>query len=507
MRWVRSSIAVLGFVATPWAHAQVTVDWSQPSRGVTIALDAADNVYTLDYEQALGAEMILTKRGPDGTLLWQASHDQTDPTAWERASWVATDSAGNAIVVGTLMSGYSNPVEAASIVMKFDPSGAVLWRRVYESAFDGSFTRKCLVDASDHIYVLGMGSGPAGFVAKVKKLASDGTTVWNWYDGDGIGVSSNFKFTPDGAIVIAARSRFGSVNGYAKIDRDGTQLWSLPGVNSLTVGDAAGDGLGNSYLVHGEYVTNGGTVLKKLDPVGNLLWEQTYALAGFRVEVGSDDQAVVGGFPNPNQGGAAFLKVDRDGRELWLNPDADGPLALLLHAHMLIDGADAVYLAAGTLFEMAVCKVNADGSAAWTQTTTGSYANAIALGRASNSVFVVGGATARLGQSTRLGPGEVLGTLRAVKRAGGVALSWDGSCAATAADDYAVYEGAIGAWADPGPLACSTAGALTIDVVPSIDSGFFLVAPRSVDTQGSLGAGRAAPAVLCAAGYDGSGCR
>ena len=93
-------------------------------------------------------------------MLWVASFDQTSTTAWERASWVATDSTGNAIVCGTLMSGYSNPVEAASIVMKFDPNGAIAWRRVYESSFDGSSVRKCLVDASDNVYVLGMGSGP-----------------------------------------------------------------------------------------------------------------------------------------------------------------------------------------------------------------------------------------------------------------------------------------------------------------------------------------------------------
>ena len=28
------------------------VDWVQPTRGVSIAVDATDNVYTVDYEQA-----------------------------------------------------------------------------------------------------------------------------------------------------------------------------------------------------------------------------------------------------------------------------------------------------------------------------------------------------------------------------------------------------------------------------------------------------------------------
>lgn len=378
------------------AFADVSVAWTQPARGQSIAVDAADNVFTVDYEQALGAEMTLTKRASDGTLLWQASHDQTDGTKWERAAWVAADGAGNALVAGTLMSGYSSPVEAASIVMKFDPQGALLWRRVYESEFDGSSVRKVLVDAEGNVYVLGLGSGPPGFVTKVKKFAPDGTPLWNFFDADGIGAPVNFKLTPDGHLVIAARSIFGSLNGYAKIDLDGNKVWSLAGVQSLTVGDAAGDSLGNTYVVHGEFVAGGGTVIRKLDPAGATLWQAVEPLSAFRVEVGSDDRPVASGFPNSGGAGAAFVKLDENGGRLWLNSDADGPLSLLLHAHMLIDDANDAYLAAGTLFEMAVCKVRSDGTAAWTATVTGGYASAIALGHAAGSVFVVGGATARL---------------------------------------------------------------------------------------------------------------
>ncbi len=51
------------------ASAQVSLDWVQPTRGASIALDAADNVYTVDYEQAPGAEMVLTKRDARGLLV------------------------------------------------------------------------------------------------------------------------------------------------------------------------------------------------------------------------------------------------------------------------------------------------------------------------------------------------------------------------------------------------------------------------------------------------------
>lgn len=396
---IRLCIGVMGLWVLALSSLAQNVDWVQPTRGVSIAVDAADNVYTLDYVYALGAEMILTKRDASGVLIWERSFDQTDPTKWERASWVATDSRGNVIVCGTYMSGYSDPVAAASIVMKFDPDGNLLWRNVYESAFDGSSVKKCLVDASDNIYVLGMGSGPAGYVTKVKKFSGNGTAQWSYFDSAGIGAAVNFKFTPDGYITITARSRFGSVNGYAKIDLSGNPVWSYPGVFSLTAGDCDGDAFGNTYLVNGEFVPNGGTVITKVGPSGALIWASMYGIAGLRVEVGSDNRPVVSGFPTPTTAGAAFIKVDENGGLVWSNLDADGELMLLLPAQMLLDGANNAYLAAGTLFEMAVCKVNSDGTSAWTQTVAGSgHADAIVLGDNDNSVFVVGGVTARISQ-------------------------------------------------------------------------------------------------------------
>ena len=116
------------------------------------------------------------------------------------------------------------------------------------------------------------------------------------------------------------------------------------------------------------------------------------------MEVGSDNQAVVSGFPNAGTVGAAFIKVDEAGTLVWSNLNADGPLGLLAHAHMLLDGANNAYLAAGTMSEMAVCKVNSDGTSGWTQTVAFGYAQAIALANTDDSVYVVGGTTARLAQ-------------------------------------------------------------------------------------------------------------
>ncbi|HMU43407.1 MAG TPA: T9SS type A sorting domain-containing protein [Ignavibacteriaceae bacterium] len=395
---MRKLIAVTFTFFTIITYGQVSIDWVQFTRGVSIATDNTNNVYTVDYDYNPAGDITLTKRDTDGNFLWSEKYDQTDNSKWEKATWVAVDNLGNVYVSGTLMSGYSNPVNAASILMKFDTNGNLVWRNVYENSFDGSYTKKCLIDSDNNIYVLGMGSGPAGFVTKVKKFTPEGLALWTYYDADGIGAPINFKFTPDNGLVITGRAIFGSVNGYAKIDLDGNKIWSFPGVNSLTIGDSDGDEFGNTYLVHGEFITNGGTTVKKISPTGSLIWSNNYSLAGFRVEVGTDNLPVVCGFPNQNSVGSSFIKIDGNGNTVWFNPDADGTYALLLHAQLMMDQYNNIYLAAGTLFEMAVCKVNSDGTSAYTITTSGSYANAFTLG-SDYSVYVVGGTTAKINQT------------------------------------------------------------------------------------------------------------
>lgn len=395
---MKNILVLVIILLTSYSYGQVNVQWIDNTRGVSIAVDEQDNVYTIDYDYNPAGDIYLTKRDAQGNFIWEEKFDQMDNSKWEKATWVATDYLGNIIVSGTLMSGYSNPVEAASILMKFDTDGNLLWRNVYESSFDGSYTKKCLVDNNNNIYVLGMGSGTPGYVTKVKKFSPDGSTIWTYYDANGIGAPINFKFTPDDAIVITGRAIFGSINGYAKIDLNGNHIWSYSGISSLTIGDAEGDDFGNTYLVHGEYVTNGGTELKKISPTGSLLWSNVYQnIAGFRVEVGSDNQPVVCGFPNVNSFGSSFIKVDSNGSLVWSNPDADSTFALMLHAKLIMDQNDNIYLAAGTLTEMAVCKVNNDGTSAWTVTVPGSYANNIVLGN-DNNVYVVGGKTAKINQ-------------------------------------------------------------------------------------------------------------
>ena len=381
------------------AYAQVNVSWSNYPGGVAVATDTYNNVYTANWDYNPAGDITLTKRNDAGSILWNASYNNTDNTRHEVATWVETDNAGNILISGIIRSGYSNPVNAASILMKYSPTGTLLWRVVYESSFDGSSTKKCLVDANNNIYVLGIGAGPNGLVTKVKKFNSSGTAVWNYFD-TGIGGPVNFKFTPENNIVISHRGITGSINGFSKIDLNGNKIWSIASINSLTVGDATGDAQGNTYLVNGNYgSTTTGSIVKKISPSGTLIWEKVYtAMNGLFVEVGSDNNPVIGGTPIAGYG-VAFRKYDNNGNLLWQNLDADGPgLALLSLAQMKLDGSNAAYIAGSTMSQMGVCKVNSDGTAGWTITTASGYPTCIDFGT-NNSVYVTGGTTARISQT------------------------------------------------------------------------------------------------------------
>jgi hypothetical protein len=77
--------------------------------------------------------------------------------------------------------------------------------------------------------------------------------------------------------------------------------------------------------------------------------------------------------------------------------------------------------------------------------------------------------------------------LRADRSGATVTLSWDGSCLASD-DDYAVYEGTLGAFASHVPRLCSTAGARTTSLDLPAGSVYWLVVPRNAAAEGSYGA-------------------
>lgn len=382
------------------AQAQVAVEWTNEPGGVALAVDQSNNIYSANWDYNPAGDITLTKRNSNGNVLWNAFYDNPDITLHEVVTWIATDSQNNCLVAGTIRSGFSNPVNAASILMKFDTNGNLLWRTVFESTFEGSYTKKMLVDSNDNIYVLGLGMGSNGLVTRVKKFDTSGVPIWTFYDSNGIGAPINIKFTPDNALLVVGRGITGIVNGYLKISAAGNLIWNKPGISSPTIGDAAGDSLGNTYLINGEnVVSNAGSIIEKHDPSGVLIWSNTNAMAGSKVEIGSDDNPIISGFPNAGTAGAAFMKYDASGSVLWQNLNADGAEVLLLHGQLILDNLNNAYLSAGNLFNMAVCKINGDGTNGWVGLVSGSNSAKSFVLDTYNAAYIIGTTIAKLAET------------------------------------------------------------------------------------------------------------
>lgn len=393
----RKSIAILFFSLPFLSKAQVVVEWSNAPGGVALATDQLNNVYSAEWDYNPGGDISLTKRNAAGNIFWTIAYNNTDSTRHEVATWLETDNQNNCLVAGTIRSGYSTPVNAASLLMKYDSSGNLIWRNVFESSFEGSYTVKIIVDSLDNIYVLGLGMGANGLVTRVKKFNTSGVPVWTYYDTNGIGAPVNIKFTPDNSMLVSARGTSGIINGYLKLDLNGNLIWSKPGITSSTVGDAAGDSFGNTYIING--YNNSGSLLAKYNQSGMLIWSDTNIMAGTKVEVGSDNNVIISGFPNQGTAGAAFTKYNASGTVLWQNLNADGPEVLLLHGQLILDNANNAYLSAGNLFNMAVCKINSDGTYGWVGLVSGSNSAKSFVLASNNTMYIIGTTTAKLSQS------------------------------------------------------------------------------------------------------------
>jgi len=384
-------------LAVPVALAQ-TLTWSVPPRGVAIAADAAENVFTADWEYAPAGDIVLTKTAPNGITLFSVRHDNVDSTRHEVATWVDTDSTGSAYVSGTIRSGYSSPVNANALLMRFGADGALRWRLVLGTDFDGASTVKVLRDEADNAYVLGIGPTPSGFRTRIHKVSPAGQVLWMWHDFAGIGRPVNVKWGANGNLVVAARAVTGTFGGAAQLDRNGqgtTLLSSIPAYAGI---DATADAAGRMIVASLDPATQQGRLVK-YGEFGVPQWTRFDPVNMARVEIAPDGGIVVGGTPSAGSFGVAFLKYAADGTQQWANRDADGPAnAFLSHGQMRLDAAGNAYLAASNMSQMSLTRVNADGSTGWSVLAPFGYGVALAFGAQSQAVYLVGGQTARVDQ-------------------------------------------------------------------------------------------------------------
>ncbi len=300
-----------------------------------VVTDAGGNFYLTGYfnssQLALGTtllnntgglDMYVVKYDPSGNVIWAKS---STGSGNDVGYSLTVDATGNVYVVG---SSNSNNLMFGSVglsahgyddvfVVKYDPSGNVLWAKA-GGGINDDLGESVAVDASGNVYITGIfASHTINFSGTVLttnggnndvflvKYNSGGTLVWaknfGGYDDEGVGAvtldaTGNPYLTGS---YLSPKIGFGTdtlVNGggldlfTVKLDPSGNTVWAKTASGTLNdVGyDIKVDASGNVHVVgtfNSHNLTFGTTVLAtkgnddifvlKYDPSGNVLWAKS----------------------------------------------------------------------------------------------------------------------------------------------------------------------------------------------------------------------------------------
>jgi PKD repeat protein len=162
-----------------WAH---TWGGSSDERILALAADGSGNIYAAGETSSVGArctDVLLLKYDAQGNPLWQKTWGGN---SYDYGKGVAVDGSGNVYVTGTSVSyelvgdgGYH------AILLKYDPSGSLLWQKVWRGAGSGDdYGYSVTAGAGGSVYVAGQTSsfGAGAFDFLLLKYDPDGNLLW-----------------------------------------------------------------------------------------------------------------------------------------------------------------------------------------------------------------------------------------------------------------------------------------------------------------------------------------
>ncbi len=328
-----------------------------------LAVDTLGNIYVTGYakEAASGNyDYVTLKYDSSGTLLWRAVYDGTDQDDQGRA--LAVDACGNVYVTG---SSKGNGSGWDYVTVKYDNNGNQLWAARYNgTANKDDYASALVVSTNGDVFVTGASKGADEHFNYVTiKYDSAGNQIWlNRYVGPGNEDDAcSITLDPGGNVYVTGKSKgSGSDFDYStiKYSSDGTQMWV-----------ARYNGPGNQADAAAQVIT---------DPAGNV-----YVTGSSINAAGKNDYTTI--------------KYDADGNQLWI-AIYDGPaakddyavaLALDATGSVFVTGTSAV---TDTKADFATIKYSPEGAPLWVQRYDyGDDDQAVALGLdPAGDVYVTG---------------------------------------------------------------------------------------------------------------------
>ena len=258
-------------------------------------------------------------------LIWSRVYGgQKDDRAYDAVP------AGNGfLVVGSSKSIVQNTMVGWAI--KLDSEGNAVWNKTF---LEGTNTElRFAINLTDGFLLVGNEYLPSGNInGFAAKISPDGTLVWQTLVGNNNETDEFYSgmATSDGFVLMGLSSQNGGQTSQAwvvKIDDEGSLVWSKTldmGLNTVArAGLVSSDG---DYVVTG-YTDSRGLgsydfLLLKIDPNGDLIWNQTYGTNGSQeahsITAASDGYVMVGDTQSTGTEIHAWVvKVDWNGTELW----------------------------------------------------------------------------------------------------------------------------------------------------------------------------------------------
>ena len=141
---------------TPWGGLQFSVTWGgiRNDYGYGVAVDPLGNVYVVGTTSSYGAggsDVVLLKYDSSGNLLFQRTWGGTQN---DYGTGVAVDAGGYVYVTGYTYSLGPTPGISAVILLKYDPSGNLLFQNTWGGT-KNDFGTGITVDIDGNVYVTG----------------------------------------------------------------------------------------------------------------------------------------------------------------------------------------------------------------------------------------------------------------------------------------------------------------------------------------------------------------
>ena len=286
--------------------ADVSVDWVRDgtATGVASTIDKDENMFVTSWDGSI----YLRKFDKFGILQWENNYTTPLIFNYLYPTAVHCDSVGNATVVGYR---YTNPTEGrtanAIIVIKYDPSGLMVWENIIEgsfSFFSNSFFRtnvSSVADITDNIFIASAGtvSGYPTTGFNTIKITPDGAIDWVSainISGSSYHFVSNIRMQGT-RLALAGHTGYWLSNAVIWVlDTNGNSKWTKTetGVGGV---DASFDYTGKVYLLTSSPGFPGDVSLYKYKPNGTFMFHQVYdfggAEIGWRIMPTPDNKMVI----------------------------------------------------------------------------------------------------------------------------------------------------------------------------------------------------------------------